>query len=144
VSDFGAWVLLLGRLLFVAYFLNSTVFHLTKGQMASGYAKQMGFPIPALGAWPSGVWLLAGSLSVLLGIWADLGSLILAAFPIPAAIWIHPFWKFEDPQQKQMENLNFMRNVTFVGAGLILFAFFGTFGHDLALTITDPLFDLRP
>jgi putative oxidoreductase len=144
MSDFGAWVLLLGRLLFVVYFANAAVFHISKGEMAAGYAKQMGFPAPALGAWPSGVWLAAGAVSVLFGIWADLGALLIAGFPIPAALWIHPFWKIEDPNQKQTEMMNFLRNVTYVGAGLALFAFFATFGHGLALTITDPLFDLRP
>ena len=144
MSDFGAWVLLLGRLLFVVSFASAAAFHFSKGEMASGYAKQMGFPIPVLGAWPSGVWLGAGALSVALGIWPDLGALLLAGFPIPAALWIHPFWKIEDPNQKQQQQMNFLRNVTYVGAGLALFAFFATFGHGLDLTITDPLFDLRP
>ena len=144
MSDFGAWVLLLGRLLFIVNFASAAFFHFSKGEMAAGYAKQMGFPIPALGAWPSGVWLAAGSLSVALGIWPDLGALLLAGFPIPAALWIHPYWKIEDPDQKQAQQMNFLRNVTYVGAGLALFAFFATFGHGLALTITDALFDLRP
>ncbi len=34
-------------------------------------------------------------------------------------------------------------NVTFLGAAVIIFVLFAAFGHDLALSVTDLLFDLR-
>jgi putative oxidoreductase len=143
MSDAAAWILLAGRLFFVVFFLNSTIFHLTKGQMAVGFAKHVSFPAPFLAAWPSGLWLLAGSLAIVLGIWADLGALMLGLFVILAAAGFHRFWEIEDQEQRQAQKSNFLRNATYLGACLIIFAFFASFGHDLPLTITDPLFDLR-
>jgi putative oxidoreductase len=144
MSDAAAWILLVGRIPFILFYLNSGIFfHLGQGSMAIGFATQMRFPVPMLAAWPSGLWLIAGSLSIVLGVWADVGALMLALFVIVAAAWFHPFWTIEDPQQRQTQQQNFIRNATFLGACLIIFAFFTTFGHDLPLTITDPLFDLR-
>ncbi len=143
MSDTAAWILITGRILFVVFYLNSTIFHLTKGKMAIGYATSMAFPVPFLAAWPAGVWLLAGSLSVVLGIWADVGALMLGVFVILAAAGFHRFWEIEDQDQRQTQKSNFLRNATYLGACLIIFAFFSTFGYDLPLTMTDPLFDLR-
>ena len=144
MSDLAAWILLLGRILFVALFVNSAVGHLTKGKAMRGYAEHMGMPMPALAAWPAGVWLLAGSLSIVLGVWADMGALMLAIFVVLAAAWFHRFWQLEDPDQRNTQKGNFLRNATLLGAALALFAFFSTVGHDLPLTLTDPLLDLRP
>ena len=60
-----------------------------------------------------------------------------------AGAWFHRFWAVDDESQKQLQTLLFWRNVTFLGAALALFAFFAAFGHELPLTITSPLFDLR-
>jgi putative oxidoreductase len=144
MNDFGAWVLLLGRLLFGVYLavIVGLQFHIGKSAMAVGYSRQMGFPFPALAGWPAGLWLVASGASIGLGVWPDLGSLFLAAFVIPAAWWFHRFWEVEDENQKMMQGLLFWRNVIFLAAGLSLFAFFAAFGDDLPLTMTGPLFDL--
>jgi hypothetical protein len=52
-------------------------------------------------------------------------------------------WKVEDEGQKQMAQLLFWRNVTFSRRCGDHFRTVRAFGHDLPLTITDPLFDLR-
>lgn len=145
MSDLGAWILLLARLLFGFYFavLVGAAFHIGKGSMAVGFSRQIGFPFPSLASWPSGLWLIASGVSIGLGIWPDVGALMLAAFVIPAAWWFHRFWEIDDENQKQTQTMLFWRNVIFLATGLALFAFFAAFGHDLQLTITDPLFDLR-
>ncbi|MGY2062141.1 DoxX family protein, partial [Nocardia gipuzkoensis] len=89
----------------------------------------------------SGAMLAVGGLSVLLGIWADLGSLILLVFVLPAAALMHAFWKESDPQAKQGEMVHFNKNVALGGASLMLFAFFAH-TPELGLTITGPLFHL--
>jgi putative oxidoreductase len=111
--------------------------------MAVGYARQLGFPFPALASSPTGIWLVVAGLSIGLGIWPDVGALMFAAFVVPAAWWFHRFWKIEDESQKQMQMLLFWRNWTFLGAALALFTLFAAFGHDLPFMLTDPLFDLR-
>lgn len=143
MSDAGAWTLLIGRVLFALNFVAVAGFaHLTKGPMFIGFARQMHFPFPFLASWVSGVWLVAAGASIALGIWADIGALMIAAFVIVAAAWFHRFWAVDDENQRQTQTLLFWRNVTFLGAALTLFAFLAAFGHDLPLTITDPLFDL--
>ena len=54
-----------------------------------GYAKQMNFPLPAIAGWPTGLWLIAGSLSIALGVWPDVGSLMIIAFLLPALVYFH-------------------------------------------------------
>jgi uncharacterized membrane protein YphA (DoxX/SURF4 family) len=86
--------------------------------------------------------ILAGGLSVLLGIWADLGALALVVFLVPTALVIHAFWKETDPQAKQMEMVQFQKDLALAGAALMLFAFFAYVGDDLGLTITGPAVNL--
>lgn len=141
--DAVAWILLLGRILFGAMWVNSAIGHVTQGQGSIGYATSMRFPLPRLAAWPSGLWLVAGSLSIAVGLWADVGALMLALFATLAAAWFHRFWEIDDPQQRSAQRQNFWRNATLVGGCLVIFALFTTFGHDLPLTMTDPFFGLR-
>lgn len=144
MSDAGAAVLLVGRVIFALNFVAiAGVLHITKGQMMTGYARQMNFPLAGLAGWPAGIWLIAGGLSIALGAWGDVGSLMIGVFVILAGSGFHRFWEVEDEQQKSTQQLLFWRNVTFLGAAIALFAVFTTVGHDLAYTITDPLFDLR-
>ena len=73
---------------------------------------------------------------VLIGVWMDLGFLILAAFRIPAALLFHAFWRVDDPQEMNVERAQFMTNMALVGACLALFALVAHLGPDLVLTIT--------
>ena len=65
--------------------------------------------------------MLAGGLSVILGVYADLGALVLAAVLLAMAVMMHNFWA-ADEQTKPMEMISFMKNVSMAGAALILFA----------------------
>src|SRR5262245_49151251 len=136
-------IVLIGRILFVFVFLTSGYAHFTQRNMMSQYAASKGVPqaLPAVLA--GGVLLVGGGLSVLLGIWADLGALMLFVFLVPTAILIHGFWKETDPQAKMTEMTHFSKDMGLAGAALMLFAFFSFAGDDLGLTITGPLFHLR-
>jgi putative oxidoreductase len=134
-------IVLIGRILFVAIFLASGFAHLTQARDMAGYVGSKGIPNALLLIQLSGVQLLVGGLMVLLGIWMDLGFLILAAFLVPAALLIHPFWKVDDPAQLNVERAQFMKNIALTGACLALFALVAYAGPDLGLTITEPLFE---
>jgi putative oxidoreductase len=82
--------------------------------------------------------MAAGGLSIALGIWPDIGALMIAAFAIPAALWFHRFWLVEDPTQRQFQQGYFGRNVIIVGACLVMFALLATAGDVLRYTITGP------
>ena len=143
MSDAAALIFLLGRILLPMPLLSAGIpFHVMKSEMAEGYSGQMGFPFPAIAGWPTGIWMTVGSLSVILGVWGDVGALMIAAFVVPAAAWFHRFWQAPE-EQKMMQQGFFFRNAAILGCALIAFAVFTTAGHDLSFTLTDPLFDLR-
>ncbi|MFE3289208.1 DoxX family protein [Rhodococcus sp. NPDC059234] len=134
-------VVLIGRILFSALFLFSAVGHLSQSKAMAQYAASKGLPMPQLSVLVSGVVLVLGALSVLLGVWADLGSLLLVAFLVPTAALMHNFWAETDPQARQMEMVQFNKDIALAGAALMLFAFFAHNG-ELGLTITGPLFTI--
>ncbi|GAB3974407.1 DoxX family membrane protein [Streptomyces sparsus] len=133
-------LVLVGRILFVALFLGSAMGHLTQTKAMSGYAASKGVPAATAATAGSGVLLLVGGLSVLLGVWADVGALLLVVFLIPTAFLMHPFWKESDPGNRQNEMVSFQKDLSLAGASLMLFVLFAYAGHDLGLMLTGPLF----
>jgi putative oxidoreductase len=143
MSDAAGIIQLIGRVLFAGYFVFVGVgFHVAMTKMAEGYAQSAGFPVPAIAGWPTGLWMAAGGLSLILGIWPDIGALMIAAFAIVAAAYFHRFWELDDQMQKQTQQQLFGRNVIIVGACLVMFAFFTAAGDALRFSITGPAFDL--
>ena len=142
MSDASGAFVLAGRILIAGFFGVMAGFqgHIGQSKAMEGYARAMRFPLPAIGGWPTGLWLVVASVSVGFGIWGDLGALMIAAFLIPAAAWFHRFWEVEDETQKLMQTGFFFRNVIGVGASLILFGIFAGLGSALPFTVTDPLF----
>lgn len=136
-------IVLIGRILFVYVFLTSGYSHFANRKMMAPYAASKGVPQAMPATIAGGVLLAAGGLMVLLGIWADLGALLLFIFLAPTAVLMHSFWKETDPQAKMMETVQFSKDLGLAGASLMLFAFFSFVGSDLGLTITGPLFHLK-
>jgi putative oxidoreductase len=132
-------VLLIGRVLFVALFLGSAVGHLTQTDAMAGYAASRGVKMARPATVVSGVMMVLGGLSVLLGVWGDLGALLLFLFLVPTAFLMHGFWRETDPTAKQTEMVQFNKDVALAGAAL---AFFWAFTQDPGLTITGPLFSM--
>lgn len=130
-------VLLLGRVLFGALFLASAMGHLTQTQTMAGYAASRGVPTATPLTVLSGVQILLGGISVVLGVWGDLGALLLTGFLAGTAFWMHAFWRESEPANRQMEMVHFNKDVALAGAAL---GFFWAFSTDPALTLTGPLF----
>jgi putative oxidoreductase len=142
MSDAAGVVVLIGRILFAFFFgAVAGVGHFKRDQMMRGYAQQAGFPVPAVAGWIAGLWLMVGAVSVGLGIWPDLGSLMIGAFVIPAALFFHRYWNLEDEMQKASQTQLFYRNLVILGASVVLFGTFVTLGSELRFAITAPLFD---
>ena len=79
--------------------------------------------IPAAGIMLVGaiVFLIAGSLSVIVGFKARIGAVLLLKFLVLASYYFHPFWKLEgQAQQEQM--IQFMKNLSMMGAMLFIVA----------------------
>lgn len=142
------YLLLAGRLLFVAFFLESGIRNLRRrGAVAEKLtAPTMPSPFrryPRFFSIASSLLLLAGSVMVGLGAYADVGALLLAFFLVPTTYASHPFWRHQDGAERRHHVMGFLRNLTFFGGCLFLFAFFAGYGHGLALMLTDPLLTLR-
>jgi putative oxidoreductase len=112
----------LGRLLLCTIFLLSAVGN--KIPHFSDVAKIMesaGVPAPQLMLAGAIAFLLAGSVSVVVGYRARLGAALLFTFLVLASYYFHPFWKLEgQAQQEQM--IQFMKNLAMMGAMLFLMA----------------------
>lgn len=132
-----AFLLLLGRILFVTFFVVGGIGHFTRRQMLTGYARSLGVPAASFLVFFGGVIILAGSLSVVLGLWPDLGAILVIIFLVPITLWVHPFWKMTG-EQRQMQALNFWRNTAFAGACLIWL--YLALQGPLPYALTGPLF----
>jgi uncharacterized membrane protein YphA (DoxX/SURF4 family) len=119
----GGKVLMLGRVVFSFFFLYSGFNHLTKLSAYAQYAGASGVPAPTLLTALSGVMLLAGALSILLGVQVRWGALLIAAFLIPAAFTVHKFWGISDPMMAGNQAAHFWKNITLAGACLMIFGF---------------------
>jgi uncharacterized membrane protein YphA (DoxX/SURF4 family) len=135
-------LVLIGRIIFAALFLVSAVGHLTKTKMMADYAGSKGVPQPWYAVFGSGILILLGGLSLLVGIWADLGALMVALFLFPTAVLIHGFWRLTG-EARMMEQTQFMKDLALGGAALMLFGLISYAGHGLGLTLTGPLFHLH-
>ena len=115
-------VLVIGRILFALLFINSGIAHLTKLEAMTGYAKYKKVPAAKLSVIVSGLMILIGGLYIALGIYADLGALLIALFLIPTSFLMHAFWKETDATAKMNEQIAFNKDLALGGAALILFA----------------------
>jgi uncharacterized membrane protein YphA (DoxX/SURF4 family) len=134
-------VLIIGRVLFSLIFVASGVEHLTKFEATTGYAQFKKVPAAKLSVIVTGLMLIIGGLYVALGIYADLGALLLAVFLLVSAFKMHDFWTITDEQAKRSEMTNFMKNLALAGASLIIFVLVGS-GGEFGPTITEGIFDI--
>lgn len=95
-----------------------------------------------MAGWPTGLFLLLADVSVVGGIWPDVGSLMITAFLLPAAVLFHPFWTVSDPANRRTQEGSFYRNVSLLGAALSLFVLFATAGH-VPFALTGSAISLR-
>lgn len=133
-------IIVIGRILFVPLFLSSAVGHLTRTDSMAGYARSKGLPAANLAVVASGILFGLGALSVLLGVWPDLGALVIFLTLVPTAVLMHAFWREDDPQTRYLEQVQFLKDLSLAGAALALFGLFARYGDDVGLTVTGPLF----
>lgn len=134
-------LIVIGRLLIGSLFFSSGVGHLTQLAGTTAYAESKGVPAPRRAVIVSGVAFAAGGLSIILGIWGDLGALLLIVCLVPTTVLMHDFWAIDDPNAKQNEMANFMKNVSVIGALFFLLAWFSD--SNVPNTITDGVFRIQ-
>jgi putative oxidoreductase len=112
---------LIGRIMFGSYWLMAALNHFKNLNHMSGYAKAKGTPLPNLAVAGTGVLLSAGGLSMLLGVYPVVGIALLIVFLLGVSVQMHSFWKVDDAQLKQIDMINFTKNMALIGA-LLMFS----------------------
>lgn len=83
---------------------------------------------------------MAGAVMIGVGLWPDLGALLLVVFLVPVTVVMHRFWEEEEWLPRKQRRDAFLSNMSMAGGALILFAYVNA-SQDVALAIlSDPLF----
>jgi putative oxidoreductase len=90
-------------------------------ESVAGYMASEGVPAAKVLLAGAIAFLVAGSLSVMAGAWTRVGAALLLVFLVAATYYFHDFWTFEG-QERQMQTIQFMKNLSLMGAMLFLIA----------------------
>jgi len=115
------WIALLGRILFSLIFLFSGPNHFSAQSI--DYAASQGVPLASILVPVSGILAILGALSIILGFKVKFGALLIVLFLVPVTLMMHNFWAITDPMTRQMQMAMFMKNVSMLGAALLIFYF---------------------
>ncbi|ELY92605.1 DoxX family membrane protein [Natrialba taiwanensis] len=112
---------LVSRLLFGGVLAFTGLNHFLDVEEMAGYAEFKGIPAPTASVLLSGVLLLLGGLSLIVGVFPALGAVGLALFLLVSAATMHDFWN-ADGADAQDEFTSFLKNVYGTGAALLFLA----------------------
>ena len=112
-----------GRILFSFIFLMTIMSHFNRQTIE--YAASMGVPEAGWLVPLSGILAFTGALSIILGYKAPIGALLIITFLVPVTYYMHGFWREADPMHAQMQMAHFMKNVSLIGAAMMIH-FFGS------------------
>ena len=113
---------LLGRVLFGGFFLYSGIQHFKNLDMLAGFTGTKGVPAPKVAVMISGLMIILGGLSIVLGVRPLWGVLLITLFLLPVTFLMHTFWKHTDFMMRINDSVNFQKNVAMLGAAWMLLA----------------------
>jgi uncharacterized membrane protein YphA (DoxX/SURF4 family) len=116
----NSYILLLSRIILGLYFIFNGANHFRSLNVLAGWAQSKKVPASKFMVVLSGLLLLIGGLTILLGTYVEIGVLALTLFFLPVTFLMHDFWKETDPQMKMMQMINFMKNLALWAAILAL------------------------
>jgi len=111
---------LLGRIMFGGFFLYNGINHLKQRKNLAQYAAAKNVPKAEIAVVSTGIAMLIGGASILLGIKPKVGTLAIIGFLGGVSPIMHDFWRQEDPNQRMNDMINFMKNMAMLGAALSL------------------------
>ena len=118
-------VALCARLMLAAIFLASAIGNkIPQFQATSEYMLQQGVPQPKLALVGAIGLLLLGGLAIIAGAWTRIGAIFLLIFLTAATYYFHDFWTVADSSIRQLQPIQFMKNVA-IGGGLLSLVAFG-------------------
>ena len=111
----------LGRIMIATIFLMSAVGNkIPKFNDVAGYMASEGVPFPKVMLAGAIVFLIAGSLSIVVGYKVRIGAALLLVFLVLATYFFHDFWTFEDAAEQQQQMIAFMKNLSLMGTMVFL------------------------
>jgi putative oxidoreductase len=117
------YLVLAGRISFALIFITAAPRHFSREGIE--HAAQLGTPLAGLLVPISGVMALAGGLSIAAGYQARWGAWMLVAFLLPVTFLMHGFWKLQDPALAHVQQAMFAKNLSMLGATLMI-TYFGS------------------
>jgi putative oxidoreductase len=113
----------LGRVMLSTIFILSAVGNkIPNFKAVASLMEGEGVPAPQILLVGAIVFLIAGSLSVVLGYKARIGAALLLIFLVLATYYFHDFWTVTDPKLKQEQMIQFMKNLALMGAMVLIIA----------------------
>lgn len=117
------YLVVAGRILYALIFVMAGPGHFAANTIAYGASK--GVPLASVAVPLSGIFALAGGLSIALGYRAKWGGWLIVLFLVPVTVMMHNFWAMTDPNMAQIQQIMFMKNLSMLGAALLI-AHFGS------------------
>ena len=111
---------LIGRMIFGGYFLYNGINHLKNRHQMAPYVQAKGVPAPKTSVVASGIPLIIGGASLLLGVKPKLGAAAIIGFLASVSPIMHDFWRNDDPNERQTNMRSFMSNLALAGGALAL------------------------
>ncbi len=116
-------LVLLGRILYAAVFLLSVPGHFTQSTIQ--YAANQGVPMAWVSVPLAGIISLLGAVCILVGYKAKEGAMLIVIFLAPVTLLNHNFWNIADPAAAAFQQVDFMKNLSLLGAAFLI-AYFGS------------------
>jgi len=111
-----------GRVMIATIFLMSAVGNkIPNFNDVTVYMASKGVPAPNTSLVLAIIFLIAGSLSIILGYKARLGAGLIFVFLLLATFYFHDFWNLQG-EDRQREMIQFMKNLSMTGAMVFLMA----------------------
>lgn len=118
IQDIGT---VLGRIMIATIFLMSAVGNkIPNFNKVAEYMASEGVPLPQVMLVGAIVFLIAGSLSIIVGFKTRTGAALILVFLVLATYFFHDFWTLENTQSKQDQMIQFMKNLALIGTMVFL------------------------
>ncbi len=108
-------------LIALIFFMSAVGNKIPKFNEVAGYMESEGVPMAQVMLAGAIAFLLAGSISVVLGYKTRIGATLLLIFLVLATYYFHDFWTFEG-QEQQQQMIQFMKNLSLMGTMVFLIA----------------------
>ena len=109
-----------GRILYGGFFVLGGLNHFQHLGMMSGFVSSKGVPAAKPAVIVSGLLIIVGGLSVIVGYHVWIGLLCIMLFLAPVSLLMHNYWAETDAMQRINQRVNFQKNVALFGAALML------------------------